>query len=82
MDWKISFIILSHYRLHEVLGAELAQDRNLNKHDLQRLVYLEAVIKESLRLYPPAPRIARYLNVDVKLSKFYYDDYKIRHVYH
>ncbi|XP_026729502.1 cytochrome P450 4C1-like [Trichoplusia ni] len=56
--------------LHEVLGAELAQDRNLNKHDLQGLVYLEAVIKESLRLYPPAPRIARYLNVDVKLKNY------------
>ncbi|CAH0597770.1 unnamed protein product [Chrysodeixis includens] len=56
--------------LHEVLGADLAKDRKLTKHDLQGLVYLEAVIKESLRLYPPAPRIARYLDVDVKLKNY------------
>ncbi|XP_026729389.1 cytochrome P450 4C1-like [Trichoplusia ni] len=53
--------------LYEVLGDE---GRNLNKFDLQKLVYLEAVIKESLRLYPPVPRVARLNQSEVKLKNF------------
>ncbi|XP_041985201.1 cytochrome P450 4C1-like [Aricia agestis] len=50
--------------LREVFGDD---DRDASKHDLSQLVYLEAVLKESMRIYPIVPVIARALDKDVKL---------------
>ncbi|XP_045780380.1 cytochrome P450 4C1-like [Maniola jurtina] len=50
--------------LHNVFGDD---DRDVTKQDLSQLVYLEAVLKESMRFYPVAPVIIRRLDQDVKL---------------
>ncbi|KOB64900.1 Cytochrome P450 [Operophtera brumata] len=50
--------------IREVFGDS---NRSVSAEDLPRLKYLEAVIKESLRLYPPAPIIVRKADKDVKL---------------
>ncbi|XP_049866094.1 cytochrome P450 4d2-like [Pectinophora gossypiella] len=50
--------------LHEVFGDS---DRPLTKEDLMQLKYLERVVKESLRLYPPVPFIIRKVLEDIKL---------------
>ncbi|XP_045780375.1 cytochrome P450 4V2-like isoform X2 [Maniola jurtina] len=50
--------------LHDVFGDD---DRDVTKQDLSRLVYLEAVLNESLRIYPIAPVMARKLDQDIKL---------------
>ena len=46
-----------------VLGTD--KERAVSLRDLGELKYLECVIKESLRLYPPVPIIGRYFTEDV-----------------
>nr|CAH7769827.1 unnamed protein product [Callosobruchus chinensis] len=51
---------------------EIFQDdmnRPITFSDTLQMKYLERVIMESLRLYPPVPIIARKVNEDVKLGK-------------
>lgn len=45
-------------------------DRALVKEDLPKLQYLERVVKESLRLFPPAPIIVRKVTEELKLRTF------------
>ncbi len=43
-------------------------DRDVTFADTLEMKYLERVIMEALRMYPPVPMIARRLNQDVKLA--------------
>jgi cytochrome P450 len=38
--------------------------------DLQRMDYLDRVIKETIRIFPPIPIIGRLLTKDLKIGKF------------
>lgn len=60
-----------NFRLKEVFGDTY---REVEKFDLTSLVYLEAVIKESMRILPIAPIMARNVDRNLKLSK---DDFYI-----
>ncbi|KOB58062.1 Cytochrome CYP341A13, partial [Operophtera brumata] len=51
-------------QLRDVFGDT---DRPLEKEDLMKLSYLERVVKESLRLFPPVPFIIRKVLEDTKL---------------
>ncbi|XP_026734388.1 cytochrome P450 4C1-like [Trichoplusia ni] len=53
--------------IQEVLGDG---DRDVEKTDLSKLVYVEAVLKETIRVYTIAPVIARKLDKDVKLKNY------------
>ncbi|XP_026323157.1 uncharacterized protein LOC113232603 [Hyposmocoma kahamanoa] len=53
--------------LEDVFGDS---DRDVDKHDLCKLMYLEAVIKESMRVIPIVPVIARQLDRNVKLKNY------------
>lgn len=44
-------------------------DRSPTPADLTEMKYLECCIKESLRIYPSVPFMARYLTEEVTLSK-------------
>ncbi|XP_049866217.1 cytochrome P450 4C1-like [Pectinophora gossypiella] len=50
--------------LKEVFGDST---REVTPEDLSRLKYLDAVIRESLRLYPPVPMIVRHCEHDMML---------------
>lgn len=43
--------------------------RAVHKEDLARMEYCEAIISETLRLFPPLPAVMRYADKEVKLSK-------------
>ncbi|KOB57388.1 Uncharacterized protein OBRU01_24696, partial [Operophtera brumata] len=53
-----------YQELREVFGDT---DRPLEKEDLMKLRYLDRVVKESLRLFPPVPFIIRKVLEDTKL---------------
>lgn len=53
--------------LRDVIGED--KDAPVTMQQLQDLKYLDCVIKESLRMYPPVPLIGRITEQDVKLSK-------------
>lgn len=42
----------------------------MERDDYHKLKYTEAMIKETLRMYPIVPVIARQVTTDVQLSKY------------
>ncbi|XP_012228846.1 cytochrome P450 4g15 [Linepithema humile] len=55
-------------RVHEELDSIFGDsDRQCTFHDTLEMKYLERVILETLRLFPPVPVIARKLNKDTKI---------------
>ncbi|KAM7350671.1 cytochrome P450 4ae1-like isoform 1-T2 [Cochliomyia hominivorax] len=57
-----------YIELQEYFGAK--QNVSLCYNDLQQLNYLNCVIKESLRMYPPVMAIGRVLKSDLKVDKY------------
>ncbi|XP_059050485.1 cytochrome P450 4C1-like [Achroia grisella] len=53
--------------LQDVFGDS---DRNVDKHDISQLVYLEAVLKESMRIHTIVPIVARRLDKNVQLKNY------------
>lgn len=53
------------------LRSIFADDKNRpsNYQNLQDMKYLEMVIKESMRIYPPVPAYARILEEDVEYGR-------------
>lgn len=52
--------------LFEIFGTS---NRNATKNDLNQMLALDRVIKETLRLYPSVPYMSRKLEKDLVISK-------------
>nr|BBD34765.1 putative cytochrome P450 [Eschscholzia californica subsp. californica] len=56
--WTLS-LLLNHSHVikkaQEELDKQVGKDRRVNDSDIKNLVYLQAIVKESMRLYPVAP---------------------------
>ena len=55
-------------RLYNEVSAAMGADGEIDYDRLHSLTYLDACISETLRLFPPVPRLDRECNTDMKLG--------------
>ena len=67
------FVISKHPKVQRKLNEEIQQligDDDVSFKSINEFKYLDIVIKETLRLYPPAPIISRRLHEEVDFGDF------------
>ncbi|XP_023210869.1 cytochrome P450 4C1-like [Centruroides sculpturatus] len=75
LSWTFYFLGRFH-EIQEKLYLELQEifkndmKRDITIDDLTKMTYLECVIKESIRIYPPFPFIARKNPTEMKISNY------------
>ncbi|KAM0066851.1 putative cytochrome P450 [Helianthus debilis subsp. tardiflorus] len=55
LTWTLSLLLNNRHALRkaqEELDTQVGKDRRVNESDIKNLVYLQAIVKETLRLYP------------------------------
>ena len=61
LTWAISLLLNNRHVLKKAqdeLDIQVGKERIVNESDISKLVYLQAIVKETLRMYPPAPLLA------------------------
>ncbi|XP_023226983.1 cytochrome P450 4C1-like [Centruroides sculpturatus] len=57
-----------YIELHEIFENDMNRDITID--DLTKMMYLECIIKESMRIYPPAPFIARKNPSEMRIGNY------------
>ncbi|KAI3950889.1 hypothetical protein MKW92_008177 [Papaver armeniacum] len=74
LTWAMS-LLLNHPRVlkkaKEELDTKVGKDRLVDDSDIPHLPYLQAIIKESMRLYPAGPLIARTTMEDCEVGGYH-----------
>jgi cytochrome P450 len=73
--WALSLLLNNNHALkkaYEELEEVVGKDRHVEDSDIKNLVYLQAIVKETLRLYPASPLVHRALLEDCTLSGGYF----------
>ena len=58
LTWALSLVLNNRDTLKKAqqeLDIQVGKERLVNEQDIGKLVYLQAIVKETLRLYPPGP---------------------------
>ncbi|KAK9944741.1 hypothetical protein M0R45_010293 [Rubus argutus] len=75
LTWTLSLLLNNRHTLklaQEELDRTVGRHRQVEDTDLKNLVYLQAIVKETLRLYPPAPlSVPREAMEDCKVGGFH-----------
>ncbi|KAK6245326.1 hypothetical protein SCA6_008416 [Theobroma cacao] len=72
--WALSLLLNNRHclkKVQEELDIHVGKERLVNDSDLSNLIYLQAVVKETLRLYPPALLFPRLCTQDITLNGYH-----------
>ncbi|XP_050204567.1 cytochrome P450 CYP82D47-like isoform X2 [Mercurialis annua] len=74
VTWAL-VLLLNHpvalRKAQEELDIQVGKERLVNESDMNKLVYLQAIIKETLRLYPVGSLLAREFTEDCTVSSYH-----------
>lgn len=75
LTWAISLLLNNPHALRkaqEELDIHVGKERVVNETDISKLVYVQAIVNETLRLYPPVPLSGpRQFSQDSVLDGYY-----------
>ncbi|CAL0308351.1 unnamed protein product [Lupinus luteus] len=72
--WAICLLLNNPHTLEKVkeeIDINVGKERCVNESDLNKLVYLQAVVNETLRLYPAVPLTTREFAQDCNIGGYY-----------
>ncbi|OUZ99480.1 Cytochrome P450 [Macleaya cordata] len=74
VEWVMAELLRNPYKMtkaRQELADIIGKDQPIEESDIVRLPYLQAIVKETLRLHPPGPLLVpRKVETDVKIHDF------------